>query len=226
MDEPATSQAHGRPRITCTDDGPLCYERQVDGGPSGALLDASGGALACGDRVMLCRCGGSSCKPFCDGTHEKIGFSSEKTTTGVLDKVVDYEGDDVVIHDNRQLCAHVAFCTDELPEVFKYPRPEGEEWIDPHGADAAKIAEQVKRCPSGALSCTIDGEERRDYDRQPEVEVSKNGPYLLRGWVEIPDEPRNEGASLEHCALCRCGASKNKPFCDGKHWSIEFEDGQ
>ena len=53
--------------------------------------------------------------------------------------------------------------------------------------------------------------------------VSKDGPYDVTGSVEI-GEPRAEGASEEHYTLCRCGGSKNKPFCDGTHWSIKFTD--
>ncbi|MCK5351896.1 CDGSH iron-sulfur domain-containing protein [bacterium] len=54
--------------------------------------------------------------------------------------------------------------------------------------------------------------------------VSQNGPYLVTGGPELVDVDRGEGTSTEHFALCRCGASKNKPFCDGSHWSIRFED--
>ena len=58
----------------------------------------------------------------------------------------------------------------------------------------------------------------------PKIVVSKDGPYRITGGVEIPGEPRAEGASTEHYALCRCGGSKNKPFCDGTHWYIKFRD--
>jgi CDGSH-type Zn-finger protein len=51
-----------------------------------------------------------------------------------------------------------------------------------------------------------------------------DGPYRITGGIEIPDEPRAEGASTEHYALCRCGGSRNKLFCDGTHWYINFHD--
>jgi hypothetical protein len=99
-----------------------------------------------------------------------------------------------------------------------------EPWIDPDGAQVEEIIEAVKRCPSGALSYSIDGVERRDQDRESMITVSKDGPYLVTGRVELEGESRAEGASEEHYTLCRCGASKNKPFCDGTHWYVKFTD--
>src|SRR5258707_3398295 len=63
----------------------------------------------------------------------------------------------------------------------------------------------------------------------PAIEVSKDGPYRVTGGITIldwqgNDETRNEGASREHYALCRCGHSQNKPFCSGMHWYVEFHD--
>src|SRR5262249_52744140 len=59
--------------------------------------------------------------------------------------------------------------------------------------------------------------------RPPAIEVSKDGPYRITGGIPFTDdqnrsEPRNQGASLEHYSLCRCGHSQNKPFCSGMHW--------
>lgn len=82
----------------------------------------------------------------------------------------------------------------------------------------------IKKCPSGALSYTIDELEYRDQTREPRITVSKDGPYYVSGRIELKGEPRGEGASEEHYALCRCGASGNKPFCDGSHWRIQFKD--
>ena len=108
-----------------------------------------------------------------------------------------------------------------LSAVFQL---EHEPWIDPDAAPAEEIIAIVKSCPSGALSYSVDGKEQRDQAREPAVKVSKNGPYLVTGGPDLVDVGRVEGASTEHFTLCRCGASKNKPFCDGSHWSIRFED--
>jgi CDGSH-type Zn-finger protein len=171
--------------------------------------------------VALCRCGGSANKPFCDGTHAKIGFSGEKLSDASKDKRENYVGKRITIHDNRGICAHAGFCTDGLASAFRLGT---EPWIDPNGAEAEAIIETVRKCPSGALSYTIENTEHRSQNREPLITVSKNGPYLVTGGIELKDVDQGEGASKEHYTLCRCGGSKNKPFCDGTHWHIKFKD--
>ena len=162
--------------------------------------------------IALCRCGKSETRPFCDGTHSKIGFSSEKEEGRTGDKVDDYEGDGVTIHDNRGICAHAAICTDKLAAVFKY----GEEpWIDASGARRDEIVEVVRQCPSGALSASLaDGSKEADTDAT--VFVAPSGPLVVK-CIELADAELGEGASTQRVTLCRCGDSKNKPFCDGSH---------
>jgi len=172
--------------------------------------------------TALCRCGASDNKPFCVGAHGQIGFSDRKETDGHFDKRDNYVGKEITIHDNRGICSHVGFCTDNLPSVFKLGQ---EPWIDPNGASKDEIIATIEKCPSGALSYSVDGEEYRDQDREPLVKVSKDGPYFVTGGIEIVGhENRAEDVSEEHCTLCRCGSSKNKPFCDGTHWQIGFKD--
>jgi CDGSH-type Zn-finger protein len=169
--------------------------------------------------MALCRCGGSANKPFCDGTHKKIGFVSAPLEGRVADTRDNYEGETITIHDNRGLCAHAGRCTDGLAAVFRLKQ---EPWIDPAGAPVDAIIETIQACPSGALSYSVNGVEHRDQKRPPAIFVSPNGPYEVTGGPELVDVPRGEGASTEHFTLCRCGASKNKPFCDGSHWAINF----
>lgn len=97
-------------------------------------------------------------------------------------------------------------------------------WIDPDGAEAEAIIETVRQCPSGALSYSIEDVEHRDQEREPTISVSKDGPYHVSGSIEPKDQAWGEGASQEHYTLCRCGASKNKPLCDGTHWQVKFTD--
>ena len=179
------------------------------------------GAIEAPATMALCRCGGSDNKPFCDGTHAGIGFSSAKLEGRVADKREDYEGEKVPIHDNRGVCAHAGRCTDGLAGVFRLKQ---EPWIDPREAPAEEIVETIRKCPSGALSYTVDGLEHRDRDAKPAIFVSPNGPYVVTGGPELLDTTRGEGASTEHFTLCRCGGSKNKPFCDGSHWHNNFTD--
>jgi CDGSH-type Zn-finger protein len=185
--------------------------------------------------TALCRCGESKNKPFCDGTHNVIGFSSANKTLEenddikkivIKDKRRDYPGKEITVHDNRKICSHAAECVNNLSSVFKLgSRP----WINPDASKMSEIIDVVRRCPSGALSYSIDGVEYRDPEEQrnPTVTVLKNGPYHITGGIELIGEniQFGEGASKEHYTLCRCGASENKPFCDGAHKSSKFSDG-
>lgn len=170
--------------------------------------------------VALCRCGGSKNKPFCDGTHAKIGFTDDKADDRVADERENYEGEAITVHDNRGICAHAARCTDGLPAVF---RSDKEPFVDVSGAAADEIQATIGQCPSGALSYSTNGVEHRDRDGDPMVLIAPNGPYAVRGGAELEAE-WGEGASHEHFALCRCGQSQNKPFCSGAHWNHKFDE--
>ncbi len=185
------------------------------------LTNSKGETLSTKPTIALCRCGGSANKPFCDGTHATNGFNSQKLEGRTPDRRDNYEGKEITLHDNRGICSHAGFCTSKLASVFKLKT---EPWIDPDGASAEELIAAAKRCPSGALSYSIEGVEQRDQDRPPQVLVSRNGPYYVTGGIELENEARGEGASEEHYALCRCGDSKNKPFCDGTHWRVKFQD--
>ena len=210
----ANAESSGNPTIQPLENGPF----KVSGLEN--FTNSKGDTLDTRPAMFLCRCGGSANKPFCDGTHKTNGFSSARVTDGSRDRRDDYVGKAITVHDNRGICSHAAYCSDRLASVFK---PGTEPWIDPDGASPDEIAAAAKRCPSGALSHSIGGTEHRDQDREPAIMVLKDGPYHVTGRVEMV-EPRAEGVSEEQYTLCRCGASKNKPFCDGTHWDIKFTD--
>jgi CDGSH-type Zn-finger protein len=207
--------------LTPLPDGPFEYENPLYP-DSGRIYDICGEEIKCGKKVKLCRCGASKNMPFCDKTHEEIGFSGERESDRSNDRRRDYFGERITIHDNRCVCSHARHCVNELPSVFRVgERP----WIDPDGAEPERIIEVIEKCPSGALSYSVDGVEHRDLDLEPGITVTRDGPYCLVGGIEVVgEEPRGEEVSREHCACCRCGASKNKPFCDGSHSEVGFED--
>ncbi len=210
-----------KPKIACLPNGPYYLLNDMVPKAIPNIQTSKGEPCSTVTGVALCRCGGSKNKPFCDGTHGKNGFSDEKLADGSLNKRTDYVGKKITIHDNRGICAHAGYCTDNLAAVFS---SEKEPWIDPDGATVDEITETIKKCPSGALSYTVENVEHRDQDREPMVTVTKDGPYAITGGIELLEQTVGEGASSEHYTLCRCGGSKNKPFCDGSHWSIGFKD--
>jgi CDGSH-type Zn-finger protein len=211
----------GTPRIACLPNGPYYLLHDMQAAPVPNLVRSSGAQCATVRGVALCRCGGSKGKPFCDGTHSTIGFTERRLTDGKDNRRVAYRGKRITIYDNRAICAHAGFCTDGLKNVF---RMRAGPWIDADGAAVEEIVATVRKCPSGALSCAIDGEEGVAPARPPQVLVTDNGPYAVSGGIELMGVQFGDGASREHYTLCRCGASANKPFCDGSHWRVEFRD--
>jgi CDGSH-type Zn-finger protein len=185
------------------------------------LKNSKGEDLKSSPIMLLCRCGGSNNKPYCDGTHAKIGFSDQKDPDRVPDKMDDYKGDDITIHDNRGVCSHRGHCTDNAPKVFRMGI---EPWIDPNTQDAEKTTRVIRTCPSGALSYTKEGVLYKDWSHEQGIIVSKDGPYDVQGFVDFKDLDENAPESKEHYTLCRCGHSKNKPFCNGQHWYVNFKD--
>jgi len=204
-----------RPTIECKPDGPYLV-KNLD-----ALTDAFGNRIEGKPVMALCRCGGSANKPFCDGAHQKNGFSGARLSEPGADKVETYTAGRLTIHDRRSLCAHAGRCTDGLATVFKY---KSEPWIDPAGGAIEAIIETIGKCPSGALSYTLDGVEGKAAPQPPSITVTKDGPYAVAGDVQWLAPDAAQGTPSARYTLCRCGGSKNKPFCDGTHWSIGFKD--
>ncbi len=135
-------------------------------------------------------------------------------------KVHRYESPDAMVTWDATRCVHAAECVRTLPQVFdSAARP----WIQPLKADPASVAEAVNRCPSGALRMQFgDGTSAMVVPPDNDCRVTANGPNYLRGKLSL-----REGESVledTRIALCRCGASQHKPFCDNSHKKIGFID--
>jgi uncharacterized Fe-S cluster protein YjdI len=117
-------------------------------------------------------------------------------------------------------CIHVGHCLRALPNVFDArARP----WIDLEGASAEEVAAAVRTCPTGALRYQGLGDLPDEVPDEPvSLEVRPNGPLYVRGRVRITRPGGEVVAEEVRVALCRCGASQNKPLCDNSHRLIAF----
>lgn len=114
-------------------------------------------------------------------------------------------------------CIHSHRCFQGLPAVFD---PSRKPWVDVEAASSNEIARQVRACPSGALSLAEDDPAAVPVTR---IELRRNGPLRVAGPALIVDADGRETVHAGPVVLCRCGASKNKPFCDGSHRDVKFE---
>ncbi len=216
------------PTITVTVNGPY----RVSGPVSIRGLD---GAALREDRgpVYLCRCGGSRAKPFCDATHGLKGFDGTEGADHdpIATRREEYRAaGGVTVHDDRSRCAHFGQCTDRLPQVF---RAEAEPFVDPTAAAPEDVVEVVAGCPSGALAYARDPDpapiepavgDAEQGQPTPSITPLTDGPYQLRGPVQVVGSDGRAYEARQRQTLCRCGHSRNKPFCDGSHFYAGFRD--
>lgn len=194
-------------------DGPLLVSDLAD------LRDAEGNRVEPNNEpYALCRCGASKNKPFCDGTHKEIDYSGARETDRENDRYKAYDGEKVSVQDNRTICAHAQLCIKDLPEVFKSDeRP----WIRPDEGQVDEIVALTKKCPSGALVAMIDGKRADDPVEAASITIVTDGPYNVVGPVPVESDDAPQPPVADRYSLCRCGASKNKPYCDGSHLKLD-----
>ena len=140
-----------------------------------------------------------------------------------MDKTKEYSNGEVTIVWKQNLCTHSAICLRGLPEVFDITKLP---WINAQAASTDEIINQVKECPSGALSFYMNNNKQKEDNPLTDVKVSllKDGPILIKGKIELKNSKGEVIPTKTSVALCRCGASKNKPFCDGEHTNVGFKE--
>lgn len=209
---------HPSGQIVPNDNGPYRVEGDL------VLTDARGARSIADKPMFLCRCGGSANKPFCDGTHKRNGFDGTLTADlePMAERRVAYEGAGITVYDDRSRCAHAGTCTAGLPSVWRLGQ---EPWIDARTGGAAEIAEVVRSCPSGALTYALPGEPTPVEELLPaEIVAVPDGPLHVRGGIPVVTPAGETYEVRNRQTLCRCGQSRNKPFCDGSHWDAGFRD--
>ena len=132
-----------------------------------------------------------------------------------MNEVKVYKAPGVAVQFNAARCIHAAECVHGLPGVFD---PKARPWIQPAKASADEVLAVVARCPTGALQATHDdGRAAEAASARNELRMVADGPHHVRGEVELRDESGKTLARETRLALCRCGASGNKPYCDNSH---------
>lgn len=177
--------------------------------------------------VHLCRCGQSKNKPFCDGSHLKVRFNGRETVSRepYARRAGTTEGPTMRLQDQEDLCAFARFCD-----------PGGKIWAliertnDP--ATRELVIREAGHCPSGRLVVTDSKSGQVEEPSLPpsigvveDPALECSGPLWVRGGVRVESADGTPYETRNRVTLCRCGASTNKPFCNGSHASIKFRDG-
>jgi CDGSH-type Zn-finger protein len=221
-------------KITISKDGPYLVEGNVPLARQHVVTNAEGESLEWqeGDKFppeakyALCRCGHSSDKPFCDGTHKKVRFDGTETASRdpYAKQAERFRGPALDLDDAEKLCAFARFCD-----------PKGRVWNRVEQADHESqevVKFEAGHCPGGRLVA------RDHHDKTFEPHLAKSigliedtaqkvsGPIWVRGGIPVVSADGQAWELRNRVTLCRCGASSNKPFCDGSHASIKFRDDQ
>jgi len=223
----------GEQKVTIVKDGPYMVSGVV---PLNERIMVSNGhhreykpgrTFPLAEKYALCRCGHSSNPPFCDGTHVHEHFDgTEVASTKPFDERAQvFEGSTLDLYDDNR-CAFARFCHREDGEVWTLTEESG----DP--ALRAEAIQAAVDCPAGRL---VQHDKQNGYQEieptlKPEISIlqdperSVSGPLFVQGAIPLVSAQGFTYELHNRYALCRCGSSCNKPFCDAMHVSIGFQD--
>jgi CDGSH-type Zn-finger protein len=227
------SATNNQVSVTVSKDGPYI----VSGGPpltkQTIVADAQGESVQWQEgaaydsptKYALCRCGHSRKAPFCDGTHTQIGFVGTETAERApySAQATIFDGSVLALLDAKHLCADGRFCD-----------PNGKVWNQVAHTDDPEIRSmflrQVHLCPAGRLvafdkaaGTTIEEHLPVSIGLIEDPRADCSGPIWLRGGISLTSADGFQYEVRNRVTICRCGASRNKPFCDGSHASIKFK---
>ncbi len=220
-------------KITVSKDGPYLVQGAVPIARQTIVADARGDSrdwsegetFETRESCALCRCGQSATKPFCDGSHLRVQFDGTESASNepYAAQATEQIGPSLTLLDAQEFCAFARFC-DVAGQVWNL--------VEQEGADAAELtAREAGLCPSGRLVA-------RDHvggsDLEPAFTPSIGivadpaqgvaGPLWIRGGIPVVSADGETYEVRNRVTLCRCGASANKPFCDGSHAAVRFTE--
>jgi len=222
------------PRVVVTKNGPYEVHGGVPLSRQSIVADAEGGSEAwrethsfpAQETYYLCRCGHSANKPFCDGSHTKARFDGTESASrqSYREQAQLMQGPAHALSDVESLCAFARFCD-----------PHGQVWAQVEHTDRAEVRatfiRQVNNCPSGRL-VAWDRATGKPIEHHLPLSIgviedppqAVSGPLWLRGGIPVMAADGFAYEVRNRVTLCRCGASRHKPFCDGTHAAIKFRD--
>lgn len=224
-----------KPTITITKNGPYVVKGNVPLSQDAIVESEDGTHLqynhVCNyetkEEYALCRCGHSKNMPFCDGSHAHVDWDGTETASRkpYMERVREFDGPELeLLDDNR--CAFARLCHRRGVDV----------WNLTEGATDEDAKQQAVagawHCPTGRLE-SHDRETGKNYEQEfaPSIIALEDpqrgcsGPYFVRGGIELIGQDGFVYENRNRYALCRCGESQNKPFCDAMHVNAEFDDG-
>ena len=178
------------------------------------------------ENYRLCRCGRSKHMPYCDMAHLEVSFDGTETASRkkYLEQAQIFVGPGLDLADAQALCAEARFC-DRAGGTWELTRNSAD-------SKAKKLAiEQACNCPSGRLVAWDKKNKAIEPQLEPSISLvedpaaNASGPIWVKGGIEIESADGEKYETRNRVTLCRCGKSQNKPFCDGVHLKIEFNDG-
>ncbi|MCL2538223.1 MAG: CDGSH iron-sulfur domain-containing protein [Alphaproteobacteria bacterium] len=222
------------PYIKITENGPYLLYGATKISEKIILTDENGISVKYGDGktfeiksdpVCLCRCGHSKNAPFCDGSHADAMFIG--TETAVFTPIMKQPSAEAIrgptqtLLDNQQYCAFARFC-DRGGRVWNL--------VMEGGKAADKLsAEEANLCPAGRLMMFTNDGKLLEENTEPQVHTIEDGglhisgPLWIRGGIRVESADGRSYEVRQKQTLCRCGASANKPFCNGAHASMRFK---
>lgn len=133
--------------------------------------------------------------------------------------VKEYANGDFTVVWKPKKCIHAEICVKTLPKVYD---PKAKPWINPENATVEELKSQIDKCPSGALTYKTKGEVNMKETNITECNIVENGPLLVSGDLKVTLVDGTIETKKRSTAFCRCGASANKPYCDGSHNAVNF----
>ena len=178
-------------------------------------LDADG-------EYELWRCGHSNDKPFCDGSHESVGFDGTETAerSTIAERRYEFPAGEGQVSFDLATCQHAGYCGDRFTNWRRLARQAADPVV------RERLMQMVRLCPSGALEMRPDADGEALEPALPvSIGVVRDGPLSGRGGIPVTSADGLAYEVRNRVTLCRCGRSETKPFCDGSHRHVGFSDG-